>query len=80
MTNCDLNETTLNNNKLVFNILAYSHIIKHIKELPRDIQVHLESSVNPVYSQPLHILNCGISQPSNIESTGMLRMIAYSEP
>ena len=52
----------------------------HIKELPRDIQVHLEASVNPVYSHPLHILNCGISQPSNIQSTGMLRMMAYSEP
>ena len=53
--------------------------MKHIKELPRDIQVHLEASVNPVYSEPLHIWNCDISQPSNIQSTGMLRVVPYSE-
>ena len=44
------------------------------------MQVHLEANVNPVYLQPLHILNCGISQPSNIQSTCMLTIMAYSEP
>ena len=80
MSNGELSETIWDNIKLVFNILTYSHIIKHIKELPRDIQVHLEASVNPVYSQLFHILNCGISQHSDIQTTGMLRMLAYSEP
>ena len=51
MINCDLSETTHDNIKLVVNILAESHIIKHIQELSRDIQVYSEASVNPAYSE-----------------------------
>ena len=52
MTNRDLPETIRKKIKLVFNILAQLHIIKHNKELSRDIQVYSEASVNPAYSEP----------------------------
>ena len=43
MANCDLIETTRNKMKLVFNILAFSDMIKSIQELSRDR--HIQRSV-----------------------------------
>ena len=52
MANCDLSETSRSKVKLVFKILPYSDIIKHIKELSMDIQTHSEGWVILVYSDP----------------------------
>ena len=55
MANCDLSDTTRNKIKLVFNILAFSDMIKSILELSSDIQAHSLAFVNPVYSKPWQI-------------------------
>ena len=68
MTNWNLSKTGWNKVELVFSILAYSNIIRHIQELSRDIQTHSEAWVILVYSEPLHIQNPGI-----------FRTLAYSE-
>ena len=86
MTNCDLSETIWDNIKLVFNIRAYSLIIKHIQELSRDIQVHSEASVNPVYWEYWHIWNYNIfttlkySEHWYVENDGIFRTLVYRKP
>ena len=86
MTNGDLSETIRDNIKLVFNILAQSHIIKHIQKLSRNIQVHSVDSVNPVYSEPSHIRTYSIftilkySQHLYVENPGIVRTLVYTEP
>ena len=55
-----LSETTGTKIELVFSILAYSDIIKHIHELSRDIQAHSEASVTPIYSEPWYIQDLSI--------------------
>ena len=86
MTNGKLSETIRDNIKLVFNILAQSHIIKRIYELFRDIQVHSEASVNPVYSEPSHIRNYSIfttlkySEHWYVDNPGIVRTLVYTEP
>ena len=48
MRHCDLSEIGRNKVELVFNILAYSDIIKHIQDLSRDIQTYLAACVTLV--------------------------------
>ena len=60
MANSDLQETGPNKVELVFNILAYSVITRHIQEVSRDITAHSEACVTPVYSEPWYIQNPGI--------------------
>ena len=50
-----ISKTSRNKVELVFNILAYSDIIRYIQDLPRDIQTHSEACVTLVYSEAWHI-------------------------
>ena len=50
-------------------------IIKHIQELSRDIQLHSEAWVIPVYSEPA-IFGTVV----NLRPPGIFRALAYSEP
>ena len=69
IANSDLHETHCNNVELVFNILAYSVITRHIQEVSRDIMPHSQACVTLVYSEPWYIQNPDI-----------FRNLAYSEP
>ena len=55
MVNFVISETGRNNVELVFNILAYSDLIRHIQELSSDIQALSEAYVTLVYSEPWYI-------------------------
>ena len=55
MANFVISETGRNNVELVFNILAYSDLIRHIQELSSDIQALSEAYVTLVYSEPWYI-------------------------
>ena len=84
MVNCDLSETNDNKVELVFNILAYSNIIRYLKKISRDIQTYSEGRVIPVYSEPQYIQNRPIfrslvySEPCNIQNRGIFRTLAIS--
>ena len=67
--NSDLQENGRNKIELLFNILAYSVITRHIQEVSRDITAHSEACVTPVHSEPWYIQNPGI-----------FWNLAYSEP
>ena len=67
-SNFNLSETGRNKVELALNILAYSNIIRHIQELPRDIQTHSEPCVTLVYSEPWYIQN-----QSHIQNTAIFR-------
>ena len=66
MVNSEINETGHNKVELVFNILAYSDIIRHFQEWSRDIKAHSEVCVTPVYSEPWYVQNPGILRTSSI--------------
>ena len=86
MVNSNVSDTGSNKVKLVFNILAYSDIIRHIQDLSRDIQAQSEVCVTPVYSKPWYIQNPGLfrtlaySEPWNIQNPIIFKTLAYSEP
>ena len=83
MANSDLQETGPNKVKLVFNILAYSVITRHIQEV--SITAHSETCVNLVYSEPWYIQNPGIFRTMtyletwHIQNTGISSTVTYSE-
>ena len=83
MANSDLQETGPNKVKLVFNILAYSVITRHIQEV--SITAHSETCVNLVYSEPWYIQNRGIFRTMtyleawHIQNTGISSTVTYSE-
>ena len=52
MVNWDLNKAGCNKAELAFSILLYADKIRPIQELSKDIQVHSEACVRPVYSEP----------------------------
>ena len=85
MANCYLSETGHNKVELVFNILTYSDVIRHIKDLSRNIQTHSKGYVTPVYSETLNIQKPGIfttlahSVSCHIQKPGIFRTLVYSE-
>ena len=67
--NSDLQENGRKKIELLFNILTYSVITRHIQEVSRDITAHSEACLTPVHSEPWYIQNPGI-----------FRTLVYSEP
>ena len=88
MANSDLQENGRNKVELLFNILAYSVITRHIQEVSRDITAHSEACVTPVHSEPWYIQNhdkfwnLAYSEPwyIYIQYPGILRILAYLVP
>ena len=86
MANSDLQENGRNKVELLFNILAYSVITRHIQEVSRDITAHSEACVTPVHSEPWYIQNPGIfrtlaySEPWYIQNHDKFWNLTYSEP
>ena len=83
--NRDLSETTRNNIKLVFNILAFSDIIRYIEELSSDIKEHSVACLNPVYWNSWQIQKAGIfrtlpySETWYIQNPAVYRTLVYLE-
>ena len=75
---CDLSETGRSKVELLFSIVEYSGIIRHIQKLSRDIQTHLEACVTSVYSEPI-FRTLAYSELWYIRNPGIFRNLTYSE-
>ena len=72
MANSEIHEIGHNKIELVFNILVYSDIIRHIQEWSRDNKAHSEVCVTPVYSEPWYIQNQSHIQNPDIFRTSSI--------